>query len=358
MVNLQAIYRGTVTIGLLFLSCLFTVYYYMLPVILFVRPLSHKYYLYANNLIGDLWYRLIVFIFEVFNGVEIRFYGDDVPDSEGALLMLSHPSEVDWIFTWCLGLRKKSMSNIKIMLKNEIRYLPAIGWGCDNLDFIYLTRDWEFDESHIKQRLTKFQTAGFRPWLTIFPEGTDIDPVKLEKSHAFAEKNGFPKFNNVLLPRHKGVQACLEVMRPNLDAVYDITFGYESKPTILTCMLGQNPMVVNFYINRIPMSEVPTDEAKLQKWLFDLYQKKDHMLEFLKEHKKFPSSYTVPKTPALFWIFGVITPVFYYLFTSTYFRIYTLLATAFYIATSMSSQIRIFRGIDLPYKRRPKQKAN
>ncbi|EFA84063.1 hypothetical protein PPL_03136 [Heterostelium album PN500] len=351
MVDFHRIMVATVTIGVTFFTCMMTVLYYMFPCIVLIRPFSYRWYLAANNFSADLWYRMNLFIFEIFNGITVKISGDDVPDGEGALIMMNHPSEVDWIFTWCLGVRKKSLSNIKIILKDEIKYVPAVGWGCDNLDFIYLTRDWTYDEKHLQYRLEKFKEVGFRSWLTIFPEGTDMEPEKLKKSHDYADRMGYPKFNNVLLPRHKGVQTCLDVLRPTWDAVYDITIGYESKPTIGTCFTGVNPKVVNIHVNRIPIKDVPTDEKQLQDWLFKLYAEKDKLLENLKVHKQFPKPRITPLPQstylvAAFW-FSCLLASFYFMLTSSSFRIYTFLTMVFYIVCSKSNTLRTLRVLTI-----------
>ena len=37
---------------------------------------------------------------------------------------------------------------------------------------------------------------------------------------------GLPAYDNVLVPRQKALQLCVEELRPQCDAIYDITIGY------------------------------------------------------------------------------------------------------------------------------------
>ncbi len=90
--------------------------------------------------------------------------------------------------------------------EQEIAYVPALGNGMDDLEFLFLERDWEKDKNTVAHRCrfltntrarahTHTHVAHIRVvrieswnrdetplWLTFFPEGTDFNRVKHEKS--------------------------------------------------------------------------------------------------------------------------------------------------------------------------------
>ncbi|EGC38927.1 hypothetical protein DICPUDRAFT_27831 [Dictyostelium purpureum] len=357
----KVLLRRFVSIAGLLISSLYAAIFLMIPVII-IEPFFKKLAFTLHYKIASIWFRLVLFVFEVVNNIEIRFYGDDIPEGESMIMMMNHPSEVDWLFSFSVAYRKKALSKIKVILKNEVRLVPGVGWGCDNLDYIYLSRDWNFDEKHMEYKLNKYIENDFKPWLVIFPEGTDIDEEKLKKSHAFAEKNGYPKFNNVLLPRHKGLHACVEPLRNTIDSVYDVTIGYESKPTILSCVSGSNPKVVNMHFKRYSLNEVPSNEDDLQKWLFKIYAEKDKMLQDLKENGQYSMPYTKTKfepsflLTALAWFYYLIIPATHLLIRSNFVKLYFVASIIYYILNSKVEILRKLRGLqNSVYIPKPKQ---
>ncbi|GAM22241.1 hypothetical protein SAMD00019534_054160 [Acytostelium subglobosum LB1] len=331
--------------------------YCLFPINFILRPFSKRYTIYLNGLVASIWFKFVVFAFTVLHGIKITIYGDDVPEDENAVIIMNHPSEIDWAYTWILGAMKNSLGNIKIIMKDEIKYVPGVGWGCDCLGWIYITRDWAYDEKHLQHHLTKDKDIGHRTWLTIFPEGTDMDEEKLAKSHAFAEKNGFPKFNNVLLPRVKGVHTSISSMRPELQAVYDLTIGYETKPSIVSNLIGTNPRKVDINIRRIPISNVPKEENETQDWLFKIFAEKEQLLEHLKKHKTYPTKGRLYEPDTSVYVYGILFLALipwsiYTFFTSYYARWFTAIATTVFIINSASHQVRLLRGSDVPRPRK------
>ncbi|KYR00813.1 hypothetical protein DLAC_02865 [Tieghemostelium lacteum] len=350
------IIRGILNFTYVILSSCCACVFFMFPPLVMIRPFSKTLYYKINNKVAGSWFRYLIFQTQVVNQTTVKLHGSEqLKPNESVILMMNHPSEIDWLYSWVLANRVGSTSCIKVILKDQIKYVPGIGWGCDNLDFVYLTRHWEFDEQHIQYKMELYTETHTKPWLVIFPEGTDFDKDKQLKSWAFSEKNGHPKFNNVLLPRHKGLHACIEPLRThqNLDAIYDITIGYESKPTIFTCMIGTNP-TVNIDIKRIPISEVPKEEDALQKWIYNLYDKKDKLLQQFKDNgNQFPSPYIIPKVGLDVYFFSILwytfmIMAFYLMSQHTLLLYYFIAVVLFFISSSRFKSLREFRGLQLP----------
>lgn len=66
-------------------------------------------------------------------------------------------------------------------------------------------------------------------WLLIFPEDTNLSPESLASSKKWAEKNDLHFSDLVLLPRARGLRACLEGLTDSVDWLYDCTIAYEAE---------------------------------------------------------------------------------------------------------------------------------
>lgn len=64
----------------------------------------------------------------------------------------------------------------------EFQVVPGLGWSIDNLDYPFMSRKWEFDESLLKHAITSFKEDKIRLWFMIFPEGTDFSESKQKRS--------------------------------------------------------------------------------------------------------------------------------------------------------------------------------
>lgn len=127
-----------------------------------------------------------------------------------------------------------------IILKEVLKYIPIIGQGMMFYGFIFLSRKWAKDKPRFQHRLQKLKsrhggslsgTQSLDPmWLLIFPEGTNMSKNSKESSTKWAEKTGVKDMDHVLLPRHTGLQFCLQELKGTVDWVYDCTVVYEGVP--------------------------------------------------------------------------------------------------------------------------------
>lgn len=238
------------------------------------------------------WLGLWPFLFEIVNETKVIFAGDVVPREDRVMLMCNHRTEVDWMYIWNLAIRKGKLGYCKYAVKSSVKNLPLFGWAFYVFEFLMLDRKWEVDEPTIKSYLDSFQDQRDPLWLVIFPEGTDFSEEKRDKGNAYARENfGTPELFNVLQPRTRGFVTCLSQLRDSLDAVYDLTIGYKERcPLFINNLYGTDPSEVHMHIRRIPISEIPESEEEMNKWLFDLFHKKDQMLASFSETGSFPNS--------------------------------------------------------------------
>eukprot|EP01112_Ceratiomyxa_fruticulosa_P009761 TRINITY_DN2559_c0_g1_i1.p1 TRINITY_DN2559_c0_g1~~TRINITY_DN2559_c0_g1_i1.p1 ORF type:complete len:371 (-),score=63.23 TRINITY_DN2559_c0_g1_i1:59-1171(-) len=358
-----------VAVGLiLWFSTLFGIVVCQFPWLVLVRPFSEKYWRVISTYTGDFWYRMVLFIIEKWNGVEVRVTGDHLPEREFALLLCNHPSEADWFFTWSLALRKKSLGNVKVAMKKEIQVVPGLGWAIDNLDFIYLSRKWELDEPQIKHSLNGFLKNDTRLWMLVFPEGTDFTEAKQKKSWELAEINGWPKYKHLLAPRTKGFTCIYNVLKPHLDAVYDVTVSYgREKATMWTALSGTAPTKVSMHVRRILIKDIPEGDEQLKKWLFDTFSHKDSLLDYFYQNGRYPNDPIPPPSPLgsdyngmpifvafLLWmviIFGSIYAIFYV----PYAWILWASGALTFVTFAHSKKARIWGGMDPPLEGKQKK---
>lgn len=173
---------------------------------------------------------------------------------------------------------------------------------------------------------------------------------------AFAKQNGLEEYHNVLHPRTKGFIYTVQLLRGNIDSIYDMTVGYpDFVPESETAMFkGLFPKEIHFHCKRYPISEIPTEEKALEKWCNDRWREKEALLDKFNRDKKFPetkSQAQVDKSAPnarfqqIFTItawFSLMMFLFYCLYSSSLARWYFLLGNITMFALS-----KIFGGTEI-----------
>lgn len=237
-----------------------------------------------------------------------------------SVIISNHQIYTDWVFLWWLAYTSELAGNVFIMLKKSLSTIPFLGYGMRNYNFIFMNRKWEMDKENLSIQLGEIDTnargvgqlAGKNSsnvtrdenqikWpyaLILFPEGTNLSANTRERSKDFATKNGLDPMNNVLLPRTTGLRFALQKLRPSCDAVYDVTIAYsgvkqnEYGQDIYNLgnifLRGQSPKLVDIHIRAFELEEIPIDdEEKFTKWLFNVWEEKDRLMDTYYEKKSF-----------------------------------------------------------------------
>ncbi|XP_008790232.1 probable 1-acyl-sn-glycerol-3-phosphate acyltransferase 4 [Phoenix dactylifera] len=328
------VFRGVLCLVIL-LSTAFMMLIYWAPVTaLLLRLFSVHYSRKATSILFGTWLSLWPFLFEKINKTKVVFSGESVPEKERVLLFANHRTEVDWMYLWDLALRKGRLGYIKYILKSSLMKLPIFSWGFHILEFIPVERKWEVDEAIMWKRLSAFKDPQDPLWLAVFPEGTDYTEQKCIKSQQFAAENGLPILRNVLLPKTKGFNSCLEALRNSLDAVYDITIGYKHRcPLFIDNVFGVDPSEVHIHVQRILPHEIPASENEVAAWLIERFRLKDQQLsDFLSlgyfPHQGTEGDLSTPTCLVKCFVVITLTSIFIYLtlFSSVLFKIYASLS--------------------------------
>eukprot|EP00250_Pteridium_aquilinum_P024437 c29077_g1_i1 orf=85-1260(+) len=280
------------TVLTILVSSAFVLLIFFAPITFFLlRLFSIHWSRKVTALIFGHWLSMWPFFFEKINKTRVVFSGQKVPQGERAIIMCNHRTEVDWMYVWSLALRKKRVGWVKYVVKSSVKNVPIFGWAFHVLEFLLIDRRWEVDEHVFRTMLSSFKGPEDPLWLVIFPEGTDYTELKCEKSQKYAEEHGLPKLHHVLLPRIKGIYACLAQLQDSIDAVYDLTIGYKSQcPLFIDNALGTDPKEVHIHIKRIPISDIPGPDTEVSEWLVKEFSRKDALLSQFYREGTFPNS--------------------------------------------------------------------
>lgn len=206
----------------------------------------------------------------------------------------------DWLYLWWIAYTNSMHGFIYIILKESLKNIPIIGWGCQFYNFIFLSRKWEEDQSTFKKHLSKLNKASDPMWLIIFPEGTNLSATTREKSKQWAAKQGLKDMKHQLLPRSTGLRFCLTELRETTEWLYDCTIAYEGVPpgqfgqdifTLRSSFFeGRPPKSVNMHWRRFHIDSIPVNNSKaFEVWLRNRWREKDYMLEYFQRNNRFPA---------------------------------------------------------------------
>ncbi|MCM2323845.1 MAG: lysophospholipid acyltransferase family protein [Oligoflexia bacterium] len=252
-----------------------------------VYPFSRPAFRALNRWCAGTWWGFCDRILRKACGTELILSGDPVPPRENSLVFANHQGAADILLLLSLAAGAGRLSHLKWFVKDPLKYVPFIGWGMLFLDCVFLRRDWAADRQRIEGAFARLLRHRDPFWLITFSEGTRLTPEKLRRNQAYALRKGLEPFRNVLMPRPKGFAAAVEGLRPRLDAVYDITLGYEGRvPGIGDLLLGRVSRV-HLHLVRHPIEQLPRGEAELAQWLIKRFVAKDALLDSFKRTGRF-----------------------------------------------------------------------
>jgi len=268
----------------------------------------------------EIWMTPLIGFLEHFGGLTMRIHGERFVHGESALVVVNHRSWVDSVALYCISRQTGAHGALKFFAKKPLLLFPVYGLAGHVLNVcIFITRTASHasrklrsEFAHLTEHLgTERATTPF--WMVSYLEGTRRTAKKVQEARAFALERGLQPLTHVLQPRVKGFVAMATELRPAAHAVYDITLGYshhckkrlaseDSVPesvdhdpvpqpefsSLLFDYCRGHQRVVHVYQRRIPMADVPEDEAALREFVYALYRRKDELLEEFENNRQFP----------------------------------------------------------------------
>ncbi|KAE9040670.1 hypothetical protein PR003_g4280 [Phytophthora rubi] len=263
---------------------------------------TKRFYRRVTRFIQWAWMGQVVLLLEKLFGIQVRVYGDadtkahenDMPQDR-ALWLSNHRTRIDWMLLWGVAWRTRTLHQLRIVLKAPLRKIPIFGWAMQHFIFIFLQRRWADDQVNLRKLLPFLTSAEPEASYLMFPEGTDLSESNLEKSAAFAKKNGLPPRKYSLYPRTTGWTFMFPLLRSQLTAVYDVTMFYvdyaaNERPSEASLLTGRVPRMIHFYVERVDIAALyDKNESELVTWMDQRFERKEAMLKaFYESNGKLP----------------------------------------------------------------------
>uniref|UniRef100_A0A7E4VHW4 PlsC domain-containing protein n=1 Tax=Panagrellus redivivus TaxID=6233 RepID=A0A7E4VHW4_PANRE len=238
----------------------------------------------VDRLVG-FWLVMPSGLMEYLFGVRFTVTGDHIDPSHPGIIIMNHRTRLDWLFFWNALFRMDArlLTTEKISLKGILKYLPGAGWAMCSNAYMFLDRSYENDSARIDQLLEYYARVGDIYQLLLFPEGTDKCPKATARSKDYAEKKNIVHYDYVLHPRVTGFTHILRKMREEnyVDFIYDVTIAFDDgilQSEVDLVKLGVTSKDVRFDVRKIPIADVPVDDAEVGEWLRNLWAEKEERL--------------------------------------------------------------------------------
>jgi 1-acyl-sn-glycerol-3-phosphate acyltransferase len=295
MVSVQGII-GSVLMGYLVIVAQTCVASLLLAWII-ARPLGEKAFLSAAVLIQDSWLTQIVFLLEFGVGVKLRLTGER-PGAEAALVLPNHQTH-DWVVMYSLAARMGTLGLVRTVIKKVISYIPGFGWGMYLCYWPFVSRSYDKDVKVLSKLFGAYKRCSLPVQLWLYAEGTRLTKKKLAESQAVAKEKGYPVWNHVLLPRHRGFTMAVDSLKGVVTMIHELTLSYEgwgNPPSLwqlLTTKRGKKH-VMHVHIKRTPITDIPETEEGKKQWLMDSFDRKEKLLEYYTANNCFPGADLTP----------------------------------------------------------------
>ena len=249
--------------------------------------ISLRCFRYITDHIVGAWLTLPPSLLYLWFGQETKLFGDHVLAGEPALFIMNHRTRLDWMFLWSPLMAFNTLNQLKVILKDDLKLVPGVGWAMQLNNFIFLRRKWDVDRGILTKMLSYASRIGRPTQLLLFPEGTDFEPRTKARSDAFALKNNLPIYDHVLHPRTTGFSYCVRNMVANrqIDAIYDVTIAYPRSvlQNELGMVTGAVPEEIHFNIRRYALPELAaevdlTSEEAISQWCSERWKEKEESL--------------------------------------------------------------------------------
>lgn len=202
------------------------------------------------------------------------------------IIVCNHVSTIDFLIAIAY-LQKFKIGSYNFVLKNDLVYAPGCGLIIYASPDIKLNRNWEKDKKNFGKKIDRIKTEpnGDKQIILIFPEGTRLNNKKLEEARQFSITNNLPIFNNLLVPKTKGLWYLINYLKHTnkLGRLWDLTLAipkFLGKSAYLTDIMATSvgPVYGIFRELELKNSEYKDlDQFKI--WFLKKWKIKDDFLQ-------------------------------------------------------------------------------
>jgi 1-acyl-sn-glycerol-3-phosphate acyltransferase len=231
-----------------------------------------------NNLMNRFYQSLLVLTIKYGFQPQI-YYTNEIKQTKGKvdILISNHVATID-IFIILSILQSFGVSKYINVAKKDLIYFPGLGQQFMFGKHIKLARNWEEDKDTIDNQLANIEEG----IIIIFPEGTRFDPKKFEEGQQFSKDNNYPVYNNLLVPKSKGLGAIINYLQKNnkLGKIYDVSL-------VIKNFFGKKAYMKELLSNKIGdvfavIRELHYNNENFKDWLLTEWKKKDDLLSMYK----------------------------------------------------------------------------
>ncbi len=238
-------------------------------------------------MIATRWIDNNTFLFRTILGIKVKVEGNtDLPMKEWYLVISNHQSWSDIAVLQMVFNGKIPL--LKFFLKKELIWVPLLGIAWWALDFPFMKRytaDFIAKYPHLKGKDIEITKKACEKFSTTpvsvmnFVEGTRFTKEKHKRQKS--------TFRNLLNPKAGGTGFVLTAMGHQLHSILNVTIKYPEGDLNFWNFICGRIKKVNLFIEKIPVTDDmigdyvsdPEYRSRFQKWINDLWIKKDKVLE-------------------------------------------------------------------------------
>lgn len=204
-------------------------------------------------------------------------------DDKIDIIIGNHMSTIDWEFVLTY-LYYSGIHDYNMVGKSDLKFFPGCGFIFMIDNHIKLRRNWEEDKDTLSKQINKINKG----IIFIFPEGTRFEVGKHEEGQQFSLKNNLPVYNNLLVPKSKGLWRIFNELKQKnkLGKIFDLTIIIENlkgKSAYLDDISKKGTGKV-YIINREIEHPIKYSENEdFKKWLLKEWKMKDLLIDNYKK---------------------------------------------------------------------------
>lgn len=199
------------------------------------------------------------------------------------IIVANHVSTSDFIILMSY-LQKFNIDSYNFVFKNSIVYWPGFGLIMYSNPDIKLERNWNVDQKNLGKEIDNIPIMNKKQVIIIFPEGTRFTLEKLKEAQQFSLENNLPKYNNLLVPKSKGLWFIVNQLakKNRLGRIWDMTLvlpKFLGKESYLSDIVGKEIGNVYCDIRELKLPANFEDNNIFKNWLHENWKIKDKYIE-------------------------------------------------------------------------------
>ncbi|KAK0356222.1 hypothetical protein LTR02_003165 [Friedmanniomyces endolithicus] len=250
----------------------------------------------ASSRIAESIWRGIQAIFTRANRARIVVSGaEGMRHGESVVLVANHVGWADFYMIQELALKAGMLGRCRWFAKQQLRWVPFLGWGLWAMGMCLVSREWTHDREEMERVFRGVVERRWPVWLIAYSEATRYTSAKRLEAEAWCRDHDKRLGQYLLYPRTKGFIACVQNLRKteHVSAVYDVTIAYakDDKEFQVPPRFTETLMLPNLderwrffvHVERYAIAELPHSDAELALWLEDRWVEKGQRLAHLRK---------------------------------------------------------------------------